>query len=78
MVLIYRITNSICPREVKTFKIVVYQNWRLIVNIQELYQSAPKTKSNWDLVSDLAQKKYTLLLSALRIMLQSPVEGTEM
>ena len=31
--IIYNITNFICPREIKKFRIVVYQNWRLILNI---------------------------------------------
>ena len=31
--IIYNKANFICPREIKKFRIVVYRNWRLILNI---------------------------------------------
>ena len=71
MVLMYSITTSICSPEIKTFKTVVYQNWRFkIIFINRL----PKAIGIW---FQILQENVCYLISALRIMHQSPGEGTE-
>ena len=69
MILMYGITTSM--REIKRFRIVVYQNSRSILNIKELlWIGSQKELGIWFQI--LQKTTVCYLISALRIMHQSP------